>query len=145
MKIYHYSSPCNLPFSFARHHWFVIEKDGRLSRWEILFRNNSRKAGWGHLHLGAFKPFQGIEVLPFSTKYSWGSKLIESVVGDSQEIRDAAELIENSVITYPHMEKYGLLGPNSNTYAQWVLDNCHLFKKKLSWNSFGKGFKSDSL
>jgi|SRR3989344_4507836 len=102
-QVFLYRSPGNLPFSFVPHYWFVINRLGTLTRWEVLFRKIKNKSNWGHLHKDFFLPFQGIEI-------------------------------------FPYVEKYFLTGPNSNTYAQWILDNCPEFQVKLPWNAFGKSY-----
>ncbi len=51
------------------------------------------------------------------------------------------ECIENSPHNYPYCGHYSYIGPNSNTYVQWVLDAFPESGLKLPWNAFGKGFK----
>ena len=49
-----------------------------------------------------------------------------------------AEFIEHSPETYSHSKEYSLVGPNSNTYVQWILNMFPEFPAKLPWNAFGK-------
>lgn len=53
-----------------------------------------------------------------------------------------SEFIERSPDTYPHCNQYAFRGPNSNTYAQWVLNQFPESGFSLPWNAFGKGFKA---
>lgn len=134
--------PANLPFSFARHTWFVVNKKGIISRWEILFRKNANGTSWDHLHLNFLLPFQGIESVPFSQKYLWKSKLLGYIEGPEDSlVFQVAECIEKSSEQYPYCNRYSLIGPNSNTYAQWVLDKFPESNLKLRWNSFGKDYQ----
>ncbi len=50
------------------------------------------------------------------------------------------DLIESSFEEYPSVETYSLLGPNSNTYTQWVLDQFPETKMQLPWNAVGKKY-----
>lgn len=134
------ASPGSIPFIFAAHPWFIINKMGLVSRWEVLFRKTPHATKWGHLYKDFSPPFQGIEIIPFWKKFFWTAKLLGQIEGEEAE--RIIDFIENSPTTYPFCEKYSFIGPNSNTYAQWVLNNFPEFKTKLPWNSFGKNFKS---
>jgi hypothetical protein len=85
-----------------------------------------------------FPPFQGIEIFPFLQKYFWKGHLLGQVEGDAAE--RMVKFIKDSPNTYPYTEEYFLSGPNSNTYAQWVLNNFPEFKVVLPWNAFGKNY-----
>src|SRR4051812_22710713 len=88
--------PCNLPVSFARHHWFVVNKKGALSRWELLFRKDVHGQSWDYLHKDAFSPFSGIEVLPYQEKWCWKAHLLETIEGgDDSDVANAISLIED--------------------------------------------------
>jgi|SRR3989338_4059206 len=79
--------PANLPFSFAIHPWFVINRKGIVSRWEVSFEARKRELSWGHLNKNLFPPFQGIEVFPFSEKYFWTGKVSSSIEGEGVLLR----------------------------------------------------------
>jgi len=138
-QVFIFACPGNIPFNFALHPWFVVNKRGSISRWEVLFRKIERETSWGHLYMNFFSPFQGIEIFPYSQKYFWEGKLLGQIEGDVA--RRMAEFIENSPTKYSYCDKYFLSGPNSNTYAQWILNNSPEFKVKLPWNSFGGNYK----
>ena len=141
IQVFLYSSPCNIPVQFANHHWFVINRDGVLSRWEVLHRKDGCNTSWGHLHKNFFKPFIGLEMFLFLNKPNWRSKCLGSIEGDNSSSAGLiASFIEKSPETYPYCHKYSLTGPNSNTYAQWVLDKFPEFKIVLSHNSIGKDY-----
>jgi hypothetical protein len=97
---------------------------------------------WGHLHKDFYDPAQGISKYIFSNKYLWESvELLGYVEGDEQSIAgQMADLVESSPQAYPYCLKYSLLGPNSNTYVQWVLNQFPQSGLRLPWNCFGKNY-----
>ena len=141
-QVFLFVSPCNIPFSFAAHPWFVCVKKGKISRWDILFRKNKKcKASWGHLYLNYFSPFSGIEIIPFYKRYCWKAKIIGYIEGDEKSVaKKMLDFIENSKNNYPFCYKYSFIGSNSNTYAQNILNHFPEFKLKLPWNAFGKNY-----
>lgn len=138
-QVFLFACPANVPLNFALHTWFVINKQGSISRWEVLFRKIQRKKSWGHLYTDFFSPFQGIEIFTFSQKYFWKGKLLGQIEGETA--KRMIEFIESSPTKYPYCYKYFLRGPNSNTYTQWVLNNFPEFKTVLPYNSFGKNYE----
>ncbi len=46
--------------------------------------------------------------------------------------------IKKTEIDYPYLHTYKLLGPNSNTYTQYILNKFPEWKIRLPWNAFGK-------
>lgn len=128
----------SIPAQFAAHQWFVINRHGVLSRWEVLHRNLKNATRWGHLYKDQFPPFEGLEiVLPFR-RYLWSATVLSVIQGDGA--RHAAALIEESPQKYPYCHRYSFIGPNSNTYSQWVLSHVPEFGVSLAWNAFGKGY-----
>jgi hypothetical protein len=139
-QVFIFVSPGSIPFNFASHPWFVINKLGAISRWEVLFRKTPHPTKWGHLYKDFYPPFRGIEIIPFWKKFFWPGKLLGIIEGETA--KKMAEFLENSPTAYSYCNKYNFLEPNSNTYAQWVLNNFPEIKIKLPWNSFGKNFDS---
>ena len=79
--------------------------------------------------------------MQYKVKYYWEGKLLGYIEGDENSTaKKVAEFIKNSKTIYPYCYKYSLRGPNSNTYAQWVLDNFPEFKVTLPKNSIGKNY-----
>ena len=140
-QVFLFSCPGNIPFSLAIHPWFVINRHGSLTRWEILFRQGANQTSWGHLHKNFLPPFAGLGVLPyFETHFSYKATLIGYEDGGVAE--RLAELLEASPHTYPLLNKFFLTGPNSNTYASWILSQVKNSKLKLPWNAFGKNYST---
>lgn len=142
-QVFLFASPPHLPFFFARHPWFVINKKGEIARWEILFKKNCcEKSINGHLHVDGYPLTRGMGLLPVQKKLYWKSNLLKYIEGDeNSSAKKMIDFIENSKNTYPYCQKYSLLGPNSNTYIEWVLGNFPEFNIKLPWNYIGKNYK----
>jgi len=140
-KVSLYTCPGNLPFAFARHPWFVIENNGLISRWEVLFRKELSKPSWGHLYKNHLPAYSGIGLFPYSNKFLWKARFIGSIEGDKESLaQHISEFLENFSNTYPYRDQYFITGPNSNTFIQWVLNKFPEFKVKLPWNAFGKNY-----
>lgn len=132
-------SQATLPFSFAIHPWFVVNKQGDVSRWEFLAHPQQAQTSWGHIHKDAFPyPFSGINMFPYSDTLRWPSTIRDSITGKGAKY--VIEVIETTPKNYPYPDTYKLLGPNSNTYAQWILNNCPDFDTTLPVNAIGKRY-----
>ena len=137
-QVFLFTCRATVPFNFARHSWFVVNKKGVLSRWEICWKADELKTNWGHLYKDFYPLLQGIEMFFFSKKYFFKANLLSFIEGGPDSVaHQMTEFIEASPKTYPHCYKYSLKGPNSNTYTQWVLNNFPESKMRLSWNSVG--------
>ena len=137
------SCPATLPFSFASHPWFVVNKKGTISRWEVFMRpQEGWSMRWGHLHKDFYPPFRGIALLLFSEKYTWKRGVVRGVIegAEGSLAHHIAECIEASWGRYPYRNDYALMGPNSNTYAQWILDQFPECGLRLRWNAWGKRY-----
>jgi len=142
-QVFLFSSPPHLPFFFARHPWFVINKKGNLSRWEVLIQNNDccNKSVAGHLYVNHYPLTRGLGLFPI-IKWYWKSDLIKQIEGDEESLaHKMIEFIENSKNKYPYCHRYVGLGPNSNTYIQWIINAFPEFDFKLSWRYIGKDYK----
>ena len=144
-QVFLMASPASIPLNFARHPWFVINKKGVISRWEVSWRPGQYKAKtvWGHLSLNVLPPFQGLRIFYFSSKYFWKASLLKLIEGDEGSVAEQmAEFIERSSQTYPYANFYSFTGSNSNTYVQWVINHFPESGMKLPWNAFGKKWDS---
>ena len=136
----------SMPYVFARHPWFVVNKKGDIARWEVIAEPNEQREHWGHLHKNFFdSPVEGLDILKGHIPDSrWSSVSLQGVVS-GEEVSLAHRMIafiENTPNTYPHLDEYRTYpGPNSNTFAQWVLNHFPESELTLPWNAFGKNFK----
>ena len=139
-QVFVFDTPLNFPINFARHPWFVLNERGKISRWEV--RMESTKNG-NHLQLDFWPPFQAMHLTFFGLKqYSWKPVLLGIIEGDeNSEAQKIIEFIKNSPKNYPYQSQYSIFGPNSNSYAEWILDKFPEFNIKLSWRFVGKDYK----
>lgn len=133
------SCRANLPFIFTSHTWFVINDFGKLSRWEVLFRKNKDNPLGYHLYKNKLPAFDGIGMIPYLDKPKWNSSVITVLAND--EAKRIAEIIESSPQNYPYCNYYSITGPNSNSYAQWVLTKAKISNIFLPASAIGKKYK----
>lgn len=139
-QVFLFNSRANFPFIFAIHPWFVLNKQGEISRWEVAMSDSYPQAqNWGHIYKNLYPFFQGSETFPFVDKLFNESRLLGMVEGENAH--KMIDFIQNSSSIYTHRDIYNLLGPNSNTYVQWVIDNFPECKWKLPDNAYGKNYK----
>lgn len=91
-------------------------------------------------------PARGIRCFLPLKKPKWESRLIAQLKGNENSLaKKIIDFVEKSEENYPYANKFCFLGPNCNTYVQWVLDNFQEYEEirqiKLPWNAVGKGYK----
>jgi hypothetical protein len=146
-QVFLFSCPATFVFSFASHHWFVINRKGKVERWEVGYGlHPGRTKSWGHVDLDMFPPHMGPQVfLRIFPKLLWPGRVLASLQGDEYSLAyRISEFIARSPEEYPFRDRYELLGPNSNTYAQWVLDHFPEAGMRLPCNAVGKDFESNT-
>lgn len=125
--------PAYIPFNFFRHPWVVLNKKGEVSRYEIRHLRN--KENHTYLYINNQPPFEGIDKTLFVNN-KWKASLLGLIEGE--EALNAINFIEKSKENYPYINKYCGMGPNSNTYIQWIINKFPEFKIKLSCRFIGK-------
>jgi len=136
-----------LPLFFALHTWFVINKKGNVNRWESgKFHNPKPKKSWGNVYLGLGKnnPLTGMNLNPFSPGQRYKSRLLGYLEGkNNSTAHKMISFIESNAKNYPYKNEYVLLGPNSNTFTQWILNRFPESNLKLPWNAIGKSYRKE--
>ena len=144
-QVFLFTCPARLPTPFAVHPWFVVNKKGVVSRWEIGRDLKDDPSYFGYVRFDGMPLFEGLPIISYNIPWSWGPrhiKLLGSIEGDEgSAAQKLADFIENGVSNYPYRNTYHLRGPNSNTYIQWVIDQFPESGFKLPWNAIGKGYK----
>ena len=113
-----------------------------ISRWEVTFNQRKRDLSWGFLNRDLFPTFQGLAVLPFLLPFHWRTRLLFMIEGDDDSLaKNMTDFIESSASHYPCLNEYQLAGPNSNSYAQWIIDKFPEAKMCLPWNAIGKNYR----
>ncbi len=122
-----------LPFPLgllAVHYWFVVfEPGGSCHRWEVWQKADAGGSSVGHVHCDLKGPDDGVGGGPAQVAAEWR--------GD--EARSIRKVLE-SAETYPYCRRYlAWPGPNSNTFAAWVLRRAGV-AHPLPWRAFGRNF-----
>jgi hypothetical protein len=147
IRVYLWAAKIPVLGFIADHHWFVIERDGFKSRWEVWqkpnacnikpavpsatehssLKNKPERCSWGHLNLNLLPPTVGVGNGDATLHTQWSGALAQNL----------ATRIEKSPQTYPWCNRYWYWpGPNSNTYVQWVLMGQH----SLGHRALGKQY-----
>jgi hypothetical protein len=147
-QVFFFYSSVPIPLSFAVHSWIVINNLGKIERWESgQFYNPKPKKSWGNVYLGLFKnnPITGMSIFPYKSIIRFNSKLGGIIQGKTGSVAEKIiKFIEKKANKYPYKNlQYKLLGPNSNTFPQWILNQFPEAKIKLPWNAFGKNYKNN--
>jgi hypothetical protein len=96
---------------FASHYWFVVLDGAKAERWEVWQTRNAGGRAVGHVHRDLKPPDAGVGGGPARVAAEWSGEA-------AAKIRDVLEKAE----AYPFCFRYRYWpGPNSNTYAAWVL------------------------
>lgn len=141
-QVFVFYGPTSFPINLARHPWFVLNKKGEISRWEVMHFKSKNDKSLEYIHLNERPPFHGNYIIYPSKLLNSKTKLMGYIEGDEESnAKKAIEFIENSTQTYPYYDRYNFLGPNSNTYLQNVLNKFPEFNIKLSWQFIGKNYK----
>jgi len=108
-----YAAPIPNLESIAIHPWFVVKwaDETEFDRWEVL---QSAGAPYGHVRLNLNSPTSDVG--------AGGVFVLAELIGPAAE--SVVAFIETQSPNYSCRDHYiSFPGPNSNTYAQWVLDN----------------------
>ena len=121
-----------IPWTCAVHCWFAEfdPADGRWHRWEVWQTAGSGPADWGHIRKDLMPPDTGV-----GGGESWA--LAQWTGPAAQRLHDAL----NAPLEYPYRDKYAYWpGPNSNTYAAWILSRAGV-EEKLPCGAVGKDYR----
>ncbi len=96
---------------FASHYWFVVFDGEHVERWEVWQRKHAGGRAVGHLHCNLKPPDAGVGGGPMCVDAAWSGD-------EALRIKEVLQAVQ----AYPFCERYRYWpGPNSNTYAAWVL------------------------
>jgi hypothetical protein len=95
----------------AVHYWFVVFDDTGCHRWEVWQTKNAGGRSIGHLHCDLKHPDAHVGGGPTRIAAEWSGEAAVKL----KQVLESAE-------SYPFCHKYWYWpGPNSNTFAAWVL------------------------
>src|SRR3989344_4228376 len=143
-QVFLFSCSTPIPYHFARHYWFVINKKGKINRWELLWMDNlvrtlkdiyyeeslkgkkykilSQKNG--HVYKNIFPPTKGLNRYHWKPRPLIKSSLVKVIEGNKKSLAHKMILfIEHNAFKYKSKNTYhALLGPNSNTFIEWIIN-----------------------
>lgn len=122
-----YVAPIETLSFLGTHPWFVVKRADALTfdRWEVSWRLGGP---YGYVKKNLREPEENV--------HSGVPIIWAELVG--QEAVDVVEFIEEQSPMYPCSRSYLVFpGPNSNTYAQWVIDQTG-WDVELPYNARGK-------
>lgn len=124
----------SLPYFFgvlADHYWFVVfdGRSGDCHRWEVWQTRNAGGQSIGHVHCDLKHPDAGVGGGPSRIAAEWRGV-------EASALRAVLERPE----AYPHCQRYRYWpGPNSNTFAAWVLREAGI-EFRLHRRAIGRNF-----
>lgn len=112
VQLWHATLPSALRW-VAVHCWFTAFDPavGQWRRWEVWQNADAGGTSWGHVHRDLMSPYRPVGGGPAVRQAEWQGEEAERLLA----------VLEGSP-EYPHRARYHYWpGPNSNTYAAWVL------------------------
>ena len=117
---------------FASHYWFVVMDGGKAQRWEVWQAKNAGGRSIGHVHCDLKPPDAGVGGGPMRVDAEWSGQ-------EAEKIRAVLEAAQS----YPHCFRYHYWpGPNSNTFAAWVLRRAGI-GHALARRAIGRGYHAE--
>ena len=114
---------------FAVHYWFVVYDDSGCHRWEVWQTKNAGGRSIGHVHCDLKPPEEGVGGGPARLAAVWTGEAAEKL----------KQVLERSQ-SYPFCHRYRYWpGPNSNTFAAWVLRQAGIEHRMVPM-AFGKRY-----
>lgn len=146
-QVYFLSSRVSIPFSLFAHTWIVTVRNGTYNRYDVWgWKNRGGDISSGYLTLNLYKPWVGVRIFPSKIANSKAArfkvKLLHSEIGEKESLaHQIVNYLDNNWRKYPYKDKYNLIGPNSNTFPQWVISKFPSLNFKLPWCAIGKNYK----
>jgi hypothetical protein len=129
VRLHAASLPAPLGF-FASHYWFTVSEGARCDRWEVWQRPDAGGVSVGHLHCNLKGPHDGVGGGPACLYAEWEGAVALRL----------KEVLEKAATEYPFRNRYAPWpGPNSNTFASWVLRRAGI-DLKLPWKAIGRHY-----
>lgn len=124
-----YASLPSLLGLIAVHYWFVVWDDDGCHRWEVWQTKNAGGRSIGHVHCDLKHPDADVGGGPTRIAAEWEGAQAAAI-----------QAVLEKVAAYPNCHRYWWWpGPNSNTFAAWVLRKAGI-KHALGPMALGKRF-----
>lgn len=144
-----YATPMSFPLNFTVHTWIEISNGIQTERYDLWgYPGLHKTPTQGYIYKDIFPNHLGTTLSPFAnvnnvSKRQTG-KVVSEMYGETGTIAHTTyTAIKNHALNYQYAQTYNmLLGPNCNTYTQWLLDLTPGTSLKLPWNAWGKKYKN---
>lgn len=114
----------------AIHYWYAVFENSQCTRWEVWQTPSLARESWGHLHKNLLPYDAGVGNGISWVAATWTGDLAQSLI----------QVLASSPDHYPHQHTYRYFpGPNSNTFAQWVLTQANI-PFRLSYKGIGRNY-----
>lgn len=139
-QVFLFDCPAIFPFSFARHCWFVTSEKGKINRWEVLTERDKKTSFYTYKN--RHPPTLSLQKHPWKDRPNFESRLISSIEGLNKSIaQEMIKFIKRNYKEYPFKDSYRLYpGPNSNTFAAWIVNKFPESKFKLPFMAIGRNY-----
>lgn len=143
-----YATPMSFPFNFTIHTWVEISDGSTTDRYDLWgYPGLSATPVHGYIYKNLFPDHLGTTLSPFASANTLNKrqtgKVLLSISGEEDSL--AAKLytaITKQLLSYPCAHTYNMiLGPNCNTFTEWLLELVPEAKLTLPWYAWGKNAK----
>jgi hypothetical protein len=139
-------SPTSFPLLGFLHAYIVANEIGSITRWDVWHIKNRVDASEGYVHENTFKPWIGLSIFYgmslSNNRLRWPINIVSVISGEKNSLAyDMCKFINNKTYLYPIKDYYSFVGPNSNTFVQWFLEQFPESQIKLPFRAFGKSYK----
>jgi hypothetical protein len=141
-----YATPMSFPLNFTVHTWVEISHENQTERYDLWgypgLKTTSEKKGY--LYKNIFPDHLGTTLSPLGgsntpARRQTGTVILEITSQHHSAAKTLYEKIAQHAFAYPHYALYRMiLGPNCNTYTQWLLDLVPEAGLHLPWYAWGK-------
>lgn len=143
-----YGTPMSFPLSFALHSWIEVTKNNKTDRYDFWAYTNVPFGEKRHYYIykNIFPDHLGTTFSPIAKANTLTGRQSGRILGKIKGQSDSAahqlyEKIQSEAFSYPYCDSYNMiLGPNCNTYTQWLINLVPDNGLVLPWNAWGKNF-----
>lgn len=143
-----YATPMSFPLNFTLHTWVEISYDSEIQRYDLWgYPGLEKEPANGYVYVDIFPNHLGTTLSPFANVNNLSKrqvgKVVSEIYGETGSVAHTTyTAIKNHALNYPYAHTYNMvLGPNCNTYTQWLLDLTPGTPLRLPRNAWGKKYK----
>ncbi|MFM2423680.1 MAG: hypothetical protein RLZZ70_65 [Candidatus Parcubacteria bacterium] len=142
-----YATPMSFPLNFTVHTWIEITDGRTIDRYDFWgYPGLTTIPARGYIYKNLFPNHLGTTLSPFTDpnvthKRQLGKIITAKSGGKGSVAEQLYQAIRQEALNYPHAHKYNMiLGPNCNTYTNWLFNLVPEAKLQLPWYAWGKNY-----